>query len=239
MKAVIIDKDKSARARLSLLINDYSVCQIVGEFPSMSDAAGLIESDQTVDVFFVGTQLKDIKGIDLADIIRQNRPDAGIVFTSGDGSYALPAFEIDAIDYLIKPITVTRFADTLRRIKRRLLLGSTMERKPLIHVRDRGKHIFLSIDEVLYIEADQGILTVYTRDKRYLMDGSLKAIKEKYQDDFLRIHRKTLVNQAFIAGLSRDDGVNMLKVHDVDELLPVSRRHVSNVSRWVKGISAI
>ncbi|MGH1539751.1 MAG: LytR/AlgR family response regulator transcription factor [Arenicella sp.] len=238
MKIVVIDKDKSVRARLSHLIGDYSVCDIVGEFQSRHDVAQVLSLNQQIDVFFIGTILKDGSGIDMAMALREQRPDATIVFTANDEMYAAQAFELDAVDYLIKPITVTRFADTLRRMKERYLIDSPLERQPLIHVRDRGKHIFLGIDEVLFIEADQGILTVHTRKKRYLLDGSLKAIQEKYQNCFLRIHRKTLVNHQFIAGITRDDGVNMLHLHGAERLFAVSRRHVSNVSKWVRNLSA-
>lgn len=161
-----------------------------------------------------------------------------IVIVADDEAMAARAFEIDAADYLVMPVTVARFSKTLRRINERYYQGSGNKRQAVLHVRDRGKHIFLALQDVIYIEADQGDLTVYTSDKRYMIDGSLKAVQAQFDDDFLRIHRKTLVNKSYINQLQREEGVNVLQLEGIDRVFPVSRRHVSNVVRWVRKLSS-
>lgn len=237
MKIVVVDSAKSVRSRLLELLREYSVCEVLGVFESAQDARALKDSEDEIDAFVLGVSKINADLPSLVAGLRQHWKDAAIVIVSDNENMAVRAFELDAVDYLMMPITVARFSETLRRIKERFLVGSPLQKQPLLHVRDRGKHIFLGLNEVSHIEADQGVLTVHTAEKRYLLDGSLKAIQAKYDDSFLRIHRKTLVNKMFISGLDREDGVNMLHLTGVEQPFTVSRRHVSNVTGWVKKLS--
>jgi len=236
MNIVVVAEAKSARYRLLELLQDYSICEIGAVFDNAREARALGDNEMQVDAFIIHVPRSNS---DLSSILNLRRyaEDAAIVVVSDDETMAARAFEVDAADYLVMPITVARFSETLRRINERYFQGSEFRRQSVLHVRDRGKHIFLGLHDVIYIEADQGVLTAHTADKRYMLDGSLKAIQARFDDEFLRIHRKTLVNKSYINQLEREEGVNILQLEGVDRAFSVSRRHVSNVTRWVKNLS--
>lgn len=237
MNVVVVAEAKSARYRLLELLQDYSNCEISAVFDNVREARSLNECEGQIDAFFIHVPKTNSDLSSYVLSLKRYAENAAVVIVSDDETMAARAFEVDALDYLVMPVTVVRFSEALRRTNERFLQNSESKTQSVLHVRDRGKHVFLGLHEVMYIEADQGVLTVHTANKRYMLDGSLKSIQARFDEHLLRIHRKTLVNKSYIYQLQREEGVNFLQLEGVDRSFLVSRRHVSNVTRWVKGLS--
>jgi two-component system response regulator AlgR len=166
-----------------------------------------------------------------------------VIFTTAYDNHALQAFETNAMDYLLKPVRQDRLLIALQKAQIFKQAQIQLLQKNLPHETHRshlcvqvaGDLHLLSIDEILYFHADQKYVTARTRQKEYLLDDSLKALEEEFSGLFLRIHRNALVSLRHIADLRRqEDGQVLVKFHDFNETLVVSRRLLVKVKACFK-----
>jgi two-component system response regulator AlgR len=166
--------------------------------------------------------------------------------------FAVDAFEVRAIDYLLKPVKAERLEQALRRALGRMpeaharqiddLASGTQTRRRHLSVHERGKVLLVPIEDVVYLKAELKYITVRTREREYLIEESLTALEDEFSDRFVRIHRNALVARPTIAGFERvqptgegDSGDPYWQVvlRDIPERLPVSRRQWSIVKNFV------
>jgi two-component system, LytTR family, response regulator AlgR len=167
-----------------------------------------------------------------------------IIFTTAYDAYAIKAFELHAIDYLLKPIRLGRLFDALSRardavpVRTEVLQELTPEPRSNLSAHERGRVLLIPIDQVLYLRAEMKYVTVRTAEREYLIEESLTALEKEYAARFVRIHRNCLVARAAISGFEKggDEGESgwLLKVAGVDEKLPISRRQMSIVKEYGK-----
>jgi two-component system response regulator AlgR len=245
MKILLVDDEPAARVRLrSLLAEIDPDLTIVGEAGNGADALRQLAETEP-DVVLLDVGMPRLNGLDAArEIARLERPPA-VVFVTAHDDHAVEAFEVSAVDYLLKPVRKERLAAALRKARR---FSGPAWRKldaalPLEHRATRshlctdrhGELRLLPLAAVVYFRAETKYVTVRTEDDEALIEESLVALEQEFGAAFLRIHRNALVASDRIVGLTRLPlGGAAVRLQGVPETLEVSRRHLPAVRAWLK-----
>lgn len=258
---LIVDDEPVARMRVRELLADLAPelpHRIVGEAANAPEALSQIEAVHP-QIVLLDVQMPGMTGIELARHIsaraasgETQRSMPLVIFITAYDEFAVDAFEVRAIDYLLKPVRAQRLLEALRRAMTRLpadqieaidqLAKATNTRRRHLSVHERGRVILVPLDQVVYLKAELKYITVRTREREYLIEESLTSLEEEFADRFVRIHRNALVARPCIAGFERvtpsgDDEVGdpywQVVLHDITERLPVSRRQWSTVKNLV------
>lgn len=248
----IVDDEEHARARLAILLSDIAdECpnELVGQ---ASDAAGALQGivDTRPDIVLLDIQMPGMNGLDLAArLALEGEQMPAVVFVSAHEDYALNAFDVHALDYLVKPVRAARLAQALKRVATlRGRAGAAAEgapRRAHFTVHERDRLLLVPVTDVLYLKAELKYVTLRTRTRDYLIEDSLSSIEEELDDVFVRVHRNTLVARKAIMGVERGvvgaDGESergqeawQVILRDVAERLPISRRQWPVVKALVR-----
>ena len=166
-----------------------------------------------------------------------------VIFTTAYDQHALEAFEVNAVDYLLKPIRKDRLAAALQKARRtsmrqlRQLNQSQDEPAARTHisVHMRGQISLIPAQDIIYFMADSKYVTVRTSTEQHLIEDSLISLEEEFGDHFLRIHRNALVAVSYIRGIEKQpSGRWCVLLKTIDDKLDVSRRHTPAVRRWTR-----
>jgi two-component system response regulator AlgR len=243
LRILIVDDEAPARARLRDLLADLAgqiPTRVVGEAGDGVEALEQLESI-VADVALIDIRMPRLDGIELArHLTRLPRPPA-VVFTTAFDQYAVKAFELSAVDYLLKPVRATRLAEALTKAAHSpsalaALRHATEEIAPggrrQLRCSERGKVLLVAVADVIYFKAELKYVTARTCEREYLLEESLSQLETEFGERFLRIHRNCLVARAAIVGFEREyddpdgdgEGHWALLLRGVDERLPVSRR---------------
>lgn len=218
----IVDDEAPARARMTTLLSDIAAeClhQLVGEAGEAQAALDGIAKTRP-DIVLLDVQMPGMTGIELAAHLAKDPAGAPlIIFVSAYDEYALKAFEVHALDYLLKPVRASRLAEAIRRAGR---LGphrssqtgaqagalasaalALKSKRRNFSVQERGRLLLVPIVEVLYLKAEAKYVTVRTKAREYLIEESLNSIEEELGETFVRVHRNALVARNAIVGVER------------------------------------
>jgi len=166
-----------------------------------------------------------------------------VIFTTAYDQHALDAFEVNAVDYLLKPIRKDRLANALtkaRKLTMKQLQEISQARKEPparthLSVHLRGNIRLVPIPDVIYFLADSKYVVVRTASEEHLVEDSLIHLEQEYGGRFLRVHRNALVATAFIKGIEKSPaGTWQVNLRGTDKKLEVSRRHTAGVRRWAR-----
>ena len=208
LKAIIVDDEVPARDELKFLLSQLPVITVIGEADNGAAAVGLAAQHEP-DVVFLDIQMRGMNGLDTALALRTAAPQALIVFASAYDEYALKAFEIGAVDYLLKPFEGERVAATVLRIEKyrpeewqvattRLDQVLTSAVKQPVHklaVEKNGKIIVIDYDDIIYIHTQTSSVKIVTATGEYSYSGTLTELQERLRDTpILRVHRSYLVH---------------------------------------------
>ncbi|HOA94161.1 MAG TPA: response regulator transcription factor [Quisquiliibacterium sp.] len=261
ISVLIVDDEPVARSRLRELLADLAPefpHRIVGEAANAPEALSQIEAVHP-QIVLLDVQMPGMTGIELARHISARaaasetpRAMPLVIFVTAFEEFAVEAFEVRAIDYLLKPVRAQRLLEALKRAMLRLptdqvqaidqLAKATNTRRRHLSVHERGRVILVPLEQVIYLKAELKYITVRTREREYLIEESLTSLEEEFIDRFVRIHRNALVARPSIAGFERvtptgeDDSGDpywQVVLRDIDERLPVSRRQWSTVKNLV------
>jgi two-component system, LytTR family, response regulator AlgR len=160
-----------------------------------------------------------------------------VVFVTAHSEHAVKAFELEAIDYLTKPVRLERLQQTLQKVERHLQATRGLDPEladEVLIIQDRGRTERIPLPEVLYLKAELKYITVRTALRSYILDGSLNELEERHAAWFMRIHRNALIARRAVRALERhfdaEEGEGWaVRLNGLDELLAVSRRQVSAV----------
>ncbi|HZV98043.1 MAG TPA: response regulator transcription factor [Methylophilaceae bacterium] len=232
LRILIADDEAPARHRLRDLLSEIASVSVVSEAKNGKEALAQA-SDSNPNLVLLDIRMPQMDGIEAAGHLQKLSTPPAIIFTTAFDSYAMQAFDINAVDYLLKPIRLERLQTALT--KARALLPAQLEAlKPLqpqrayFSVAERGRVILVPVAEVIYLRAELKYTTVRTKEREYLIEDSLTSLEQEFGDRFLRLHRNCLVAQASILGYEKrhEEGeshwVALLK--DVPETINVSRR---------------
>jgi two-component system response regulator AlgR len=238
LRVFIVDDEAPARNRLRDVLGDCNEkmpLDIVGEAANGSDALDAV-SGLAVDVVLLDIRMPKMDGIELAQHLQKLDKPPVVIFTTAYDDYAIKAFEVHAVDYLLKPIRMARLFEALSRardtvpLKNDVLQELSKEPRKNLSSHERGKIHLIPVANVLYLRAELKYVTVRTLEREYLIEESLSALEKEFSARFVRIHRNCMVAREAIEGFVRggEDSAEsagwMVKLKGIDEQLAISRR---------------
>jgi two-component system response regulator AlgR len=247
LRLVIVDDEAPARWRLRALLGELpgSAAEVVAEAATADEALAALRAAPAaapVDALLLDIGLPGRDGLKLAAALRALPQPPAVVFVTAHAGHALTAFELDATDYLTKPVRRERLAEALQRLhlRRARRTGAPAAEGPALVVQDRGRLLRVPHDEVLYLKAEQKYVTLRTAQRRYVLDDSLSELEQRLGAGFLRVHRNALVARRAIRALALRPGEGAdagaegevgwaVQVAPLDEWLAVSRRQLPAV----------
>jgi len=236
LRVFIVDDELPARNRLRDLLHDCSEqlpLDIVGEAGNGQEALDrLLETP--ADVVLLDIRMPQMDGIELAQHLNKLPKPPVIIFTTAFDAYAIRAFELHAVDYLLKPIRLKRLFEALTRareavpVQTEVLRDLLPEPRKFLSIHERGKIHLVPVEQVLFLRAELKYVTVRTAEHEYLLEESLTALEQEFAARFARIHRNCLVAKEAIEGFEKggEEGESnwQVKLKGLDELLAISRR---------------
>lgn len=221
LQILLVDDEALARLRLRSLLEACTEprAEVLAEAGSAAQAQHWLR-EHACDLILLDVQMPGPDGLQLAEVLReranQGQTLPAIVFVTAHAEHALRAFELDAIDYLTKPVRRERLQATLQRVAQRLAERAAAQSQSeadaasqaqggagVIVVNDRGRLLRVPVAEVLYIKAELKYLTLRTARQSLVMDGSLSELEPRLGERFLRVHRNALVARAAVRELER------------------------------------
>lgn len=247
LRVAITDDEAPARNRIRNLLEDVSEMlpiELVGEAENGRKLLELVE-EHPADVVLLDIRMPEMDGLEAARHLQKLEDPPHVVFTTAYDDYAVSAFELHAIDYLVKPIRLRRLHDALSRVRSitRISLDVLNEVAPdartHLSIQERGKVQLVPVAEILYLRAELKYVTIRTAQRELLLEESLSSLEEEFGDRFVRIHRNCLVARDHIEAFEKEsqpgtDARWVIRVRSVDERLPVSRRQQSIVRQLGK-----
>ncbi|HYI87810.1 MAG TPA: LytTR family DNA-binding domain-containing protein [Burkholderiales bacterium] len=234
LKVFIADDEEPARERLKTLLGDIALqvpAQVVGEARNGVQAIELLPPSGA-QVLLLDIQMPGMGGLEVARHLARLQQPPRIIFVTAHDRHAVEAFELNALDYLLKPVRADRLAAALKKatVPENANLEKAAEApREYLSLAERNRIVLLPVRDILYLRAEEKYVTVRTRAREHLVEEPLIALEKEFATRFIRIHRNCLVARAAIRGFERapnDDGeAHWLVVLDgLEERLPVSRR---------------
>jgi two-component system response regulator AlgR len=237
LRVLIVDDEPLARRRLAMLLGEVSEprCTVAGEATNAAEALAWLDRHPGCDVLLLDIQMPGASGTELAERLRTRADAPAVVFVTAHAQHALQAFDLDATDYLTKPVRRERLQAALAKVAQRRAPPPAVPNRPTLVVSDRGRVVRVPIDEVLYLKAELKYVTLRTAAQSWLLDDALTELEQRLPaGDFLRVHRNALVARRAVRALEKraadgDDEGWAVQVGATGEWLAVSRRQVSAV----------
>ena len=243
MHILIVDDEALARARLRTLLADDDPRHRVSEAAHAGAALALLHASDTerIALVLLDIHMPGTDGLALARQIGALHEPPSIAFVTAHAEHALGAFELDALDYLTKPVRLARLQQALSKAARAArpaqaaaVAAEAAAQGPALRVSERGRSVRVPLAEVLYLRAELKYLTLRTGTNSYVIEGSLAEYEEQHGAHLVRIHRNTLVARAALRAIERSAGAQdgegwMVRLHGLAELLPASRRQVAGL----------
>jgi two-component system response regulator AlgR len=234
IKVFIADDEEPARERLKELLGDIAAevpTEVAGEARNGLEAIERFPQSGA-QVLLLDIYMPGINGLEVARHLSGLDPAPTVVFVTAHDRHAVEAFEINALDYLLKPVRAERLAAALKKASspapEQLARASEAPREYL-SVAERNRIALVPVREILFLRAEQKYVTVRTRAREHLIEEALIALEREFADTFVRIHRNCLVARAAIRGFERTGGGDdephwQVVLEGLEERLPVSRR---------------
>lgn len=252
LNVLIVDDEAPARQRLRDLLADVASevpNAVVAEAANGLLAIAAIEG-LAVDVALVDIRMPKMDGIELARHLAQLESPPVIIFVTAYDAYAVQAFELNAIDYLVKPVRAQRLAAALHKVRHshpplvpEVLAQIQQGARTHLSCHERGRLLLIPLTEILYLKADLKYVTARTASREYLLDESLTHLEQEFSERFIRLHRSALVAREAIAGFEKsatDDAETQWQalLRGIPEKLPVSRRQWPLVKSYARQFSS-
>lgn len=233
LKIIIADDEAPARNRLKDLLEEIAQVTVVAEAKNGKEAIDLA-IEQQADLMLLDIRMPLMDGLEAAEHAQKLDPKPHIIFTTAYDAYAIRAFDLNAIDYLLKPIRLERLQAAIEKVK--AVIPQAIETlKPLqktrshLSIHARGRVVLVPIADIIYLRAELKYITVRTNEHEYLLEESLTNLESEFGEVFLRLHRNCLVAQQHISSYEkRADEKGDLHWHailkGVPDTVAVSRR---------------
>jgi two-component system response regulator AlgR len=237
LRVMIVDDEAPARRRLRELLDDCAGAlpvAIVGEAANGREAMEILHA-VTSDLVLTDIHMPEMDGLELARHLLKLQQPPVVIFTTAFHEHALQAFDVNAVDYLMKPVRMQRLLAALQKVPRlKPLSVAKLDELPasarrFLSVTERSRVVLVPIDEIVYLKAELKYITIRTAQREFLLEESLTKLEEEFGVRFIRVHRNCLVAREAIRGFERcvgDEGDAHWEVvlNGVTETLPVSRR---------------
>ena len=242
LKILIVDDEALARSRLRTLLSECTEprVDVVGE--AANAVQGMEQIQRTgCDVVLLDVHMPGVDGMTLAATLRQMASPPAVVFVTAYAEHAVKAFDLEAVDYLTKPVRRERLQQALQKVERLLSAaegglhhdthGGASES---LIIQERGRSERVALSDVLYLKAELKYITVRTAQKEHIFDGALSDLEQRYSHLFVRVHRNALVARRAVRAVEKhNDPVEgegwTVRLDGVEERLAVSRRQLAAV----------
>lgn len=245
LKVLIVDDEPLARSRLRTLLGDCTEprAELVGEAANAVQAMELIPRSGC-ELVLLDIHMPGVDGIALASALRELAAPPSVVFVTAHAEHAVQAFELEAADYLTKPVRLERLQQALQKVQRARSAG---EGAPDVQglgealiIQERGRSERVALADIVYLKAELKYITVRTAEKEHIYDGALNDLEQKYGHLFVRVHRNALVARRCVRAVEKvNDPVEgegwVVRLDGVDERLSVSRRQLAAVREALMG----
>jgi len=223
IRALLVDDEAPARSELRYLLATHPEVEVVGEAATAVEALKLAGA-VPYDVVFIDVEMPGLSGLDAARLVHGRTGAPQLVFVTAHEQYAIEAFAVEALDYLLKPVDPERLGQVVRRLGKRPAAPAPVQKIPVV---SGGETVLVDWDDVHYARADGDYSRVHTFDRSYLCTRSLRELEETLPaGQFTRIHRSYLVNLGKVAAVKRPGGDRLrLALDDAERTeLDVARR---------------
>ncbi len=232
LRVLIADDEPLARMRLAALLRECADAELAG---SVGDGEAALAALATAapDVLLLDINMPGLDGLDLAQrLAGQARPQ--IVFCTAYENHALRAFELDAVDYLLKPVRLERLREALQRARKRLAETPSVP-TVWLYARMRGEQVRVALDDVICLVAEEKYVSVRHTGGELLIDDSLRQLEEACPGQLIRLHRNCLVPSARLLGLkAQPDGRVVARLVGTDFCPEVSRRNLPELRKLLR-----
>lgn len=226
MKCIIVDDNKLARMALKQLVGQVQTLELVAECSNAMEAYNQLAANG-IDLIFLDIEMPEMSGIDLIKKLGAKKP--LIVFTTAKTNYAVEAFELNVVDYLVKPITLPRLMQAVEKAQETLESNKQevkVEEQGFVFVKDNGMLKRISIEDILFLEAMGDYVKVHTAPKFHVVHATLKSIEEKLPaSKFLRVHR------SYIVAINKIDFIQEGTISIGKTSIPVADTHKASLSK--------
>lgn len=244
LKVLVVDDEALARSRLRTLLGDCvaPAARVAAEAADAVQAMTALQRE-LFDVVLLDIRMPGLDGLALAQTIAALPQPPAVVFVTAHSGHAVQAFELEAMDYLTKPVRLERLQQALQKVERLAKSGRAL--KPdssdeMLIIQDRGRTERVPLAEVLYLKAELKYITVRTASRSYILDASLSELEERHAGQFMRIHRNALIARHAVRALEKhfdpEEGEGWaVRLNGIGEVLAVSRRQLSAVREAIVG----
>jgi two-component system response regulator AlgR len=245
LRLLIVDDEAPARHRLREVLEDCGqdlALQVVAEADNGMDALAHAEREQP-DAVLLDIRMPGMDGIEVAQHMQKLAHTPAVIFTTAYDNYACQAFEVNAVDYLMKPVRAERLTSALAKARHLSLTALEALRhahpkaRSHLSLSEKGRLKLVPVDDILYFKAELKYVTVKTAEHEYLLEESLVKLEVEFGKQFLRIHRNCLVARDKIDQIGKTPGAeeaHYIRLHGLDETLPVSRRQYSQIRELLR-----
>ncbi|HZY16712.1 MAG TPA: LytTR family DNA-binding domain-containing protein [Ramlibacter sp.] len=237
LKMLLVDDEPLARSRMRTLLAECQspAAEAAAEAGNAAQAMEHLRR-QSFDAVLLDVHMPGADGLALAQVLRTLPEPPVVVFVTAYAEHAVAAFELEAVDYLTKPVRLERLQAALARVERACQgrAGGPEPEQEVLVIQDRGRTERVPVMEVLYFKAELKYITVRTAARSYILDGSLSELEERHGAQFLRVHRNALVSRRAVRALEKhfdaEEGEGWaVRLNGIEESLSVSRRQLSAV----------
>lgn len=215
ISCLVVDDEPLARKLLEDFINKTPELKHAGSVSSALEARQFLQA-QSVEVIFLDIQMPYLSGV---DFFKANIHPLHVIFTTAYTDYAVEGFELNAVDYLLKPFDYNRFLKAINRLHERLGNWKASENKDFLFVKDGNRIVKVDLKSVLYIKGAREYVTFVTSQGKVMSLLSMKNLETELGDDFVRIHNSYIVRLGAIKSIGKDD------VEVAGELLPIGNTY--------------
>lgn len=246
LSVLIVDDEPLARERLRTLLGDCldPPVRVLGEAANAVQAMEWV-GREAPDALLLDIHMPGASGLKLAQTLKSMPLPPSIIFVTAHAEHAVQAFELEALDYLTKPVRLARLQAALQKVRKARqaglqAAGAGANASDVMVIQEHGRTERLPLDEVLYLKAELKYVTVRTASRSYIVDESLAELEARHPQWFLRVHRNALVARRAVRALKKhfdpQEGEGWaVRLLGVDELLTVSRRQLAAVREALAG----
>lgn len=221
IRVIIIDDERSARDEIRRLLADYPDLEVIAEAKDTDEAKALIE-EKHPDLLFLDIQMPEKSGFDLLESLERVPQ---VVFITAFDQYAVKAFEMSAMDYLLKPVRTERFAKAIEQVRQRI----AAPKEERIFVKDRNQYHFINWRDVFLVESMDNYARIYFGDKKVFIKSSLIQLEQRlHVSDFFRANRAQLINLRFVDKIKAPHGGKPQFSLTTGDMIEISER------QWVR-----
>lgn len=218
IRTMLIDDERNSRAELKRMIGAFSDLQLVGEAANADQAEVLIKI-QKPDLLFLDIQMPERSGFDLLESLN-NVPH--VIFTTAFDHYAVKAFEVNALDYLLKPIRSERLESAIEKARTKLTAKHQSDR---VFIKDKDNYHFISWDKIYLIESMENYARLFFGDKNTWYKSSLNQLENKLnKQQFFRCNRSQMINLNFIEKIKTNPNSKLLITLKSGQTIELSER---------------